>query len=55
MRPRLRRGSALLALVAGLAAAPATAAADSILYLRDGDILRSRPPREPPARAGHRR
>jgi hypothetical protein len=43
MRPRLRRGSALLAVLAGLAAAPATAAADSILYLRDGDIYLTTP------------
>jgi hypothetical protein len=43
MRPRLRRGSALLAVLAGLAAAPATAAADSILYMRDGDIYLTTP------------
>ena len=43
MRTRLRRGSALLAVLAGLAAAPATAAADSILYMRDGDIYLTTP------------
>jgi WD40-like Beta Propeller Repeat len=43
MTPRLRRRSALLAVLAGLAAAPATAAADSILYMRDGDIYLTTP------------
>ena len=43
MRLVLRRGSALLAVLAGLAVAPATAAADSILYMRDGDVYLTTP------------
>jgi hypothetical protein len=43
MKSGLRHGLALLALVAGLAATPATAAADSILYLRDGDVYLTTP------------